>query len=282
MLLLMIWFLSASAQEDFETIKNKADLAFMDGQYSDALKRYEQLIQSGEGDSTDMAMIYGYAAISEEQTGDKKQALQYYREALKRNVPQLMVYDQMIELAKAEKDHEAYEFALLQKQSEFPDFEASIIQSLAYHYFNTKQYDKLIEKSKILTGWYPDNATFHLFDAVARQNLDDVEGASASYKKVLAIDPDHAGANMGQGMILYKQASAVYDALKKNYESLEKPDRVDYSNYRKQLEKPKAIYNEALPYLIKAYKNPSYSSLKGVIRNCYLRTEDKETANKYL
>ena len=267
--------------QDFNDLQNKADLMFMDGKFDLALEQYKSLIQLDSGDSTQRANVFSYAGLCSEQLGQKKEALSYYKEALLLRVPQLMIYDKMISLAKEEKDNEAYEFALLQKGAEFPDFDVDIEQSLGYYYYNTKQYKKLLTTTSKLTEWFPDNARFFLFQAVAKQNLNDIKGAKVDYYKVLSLDPDNAGANMGIGMILYNNANEIYDKLKADYDAIVKPSRVDYSNFRTKLEEPKAIYEDALPYLLKAYENKSYASLKGVIKNSYLRLGNKENADKY-
>ena len=280
-LVLFFVFIFPSNAQDIDELKGEAEKAFMNSQFEESLGFYKQLIDTNDGDSIQRSMYYAYAGLSSEKLNQKKEALNFFKQAILLKVPRLMIYDKMISLAKSEKDNEAYEFALMQKMDAFPDFEGSVVQSLAYLYYNTKAYEKLLNTTDTLTKWYPDNAKFHLFSAVAKQNLGDVFGAKEEYLKVLGIEPDNAGANMGVGMILYNNASNEYDKLKTDYETLESPSRMDYSNFRKNLEKPQNIYKEALPYLLKAYENKSYSSLKGIIRNSYLRIGEAETADKY-
>ena len=268
--------------QDFSELQNQADKAFMDGKYEQALVQYKSLIALDDGDSIQRANVYSYAGFCSEELGQNKEALRFYKEALLLHVPQLMIYDKMINLAKNENDDEAYEFGLLQKKSEFPEFEAAIVQSLGYHYYKTKQYKELLGTTTKLTEWFPDNAKFILFQAVAKQNLGDEEGAKADYAKVLSLDPDNAGANMSVGLILYNKANKIYDKMKGEYDAIKNPSRIDYSNLRSNLEEPKAIFEEALPYLLKAYENKSYGSLKAVIRNAYVKLGDKEKADKYL
>lgn len=267
--------------QNFNDLQKIADLDFMNGKYVEALEQYNGLIKLEIADSVQLANLYSYAAMCNEELGKNDTALKFYKKALVLHVPQLMIYDKMVALAKTEKDDDAYEFALLQKESEFPDFEVSIQQSLAYHYYNTKQNKKLLACTGKLTEWFPDNTKFFLFEATAKQNLNDIEGAKVAYTKVLSLEPDNAGANMGIGMILYNKANIIYDKMKADYDAINKPSRVDYSNFRTKLDAPKAIYKEALPYLQKAYKNKSYASLKGIIKNIYIRMGDKENADKY-
>lgn len=267
--------------QDFSTVKTNADLAYIDKNYEKALGLYETIMNTSDADSSDLGLIYGNAAICSEKLDNTAKAIDYYKKAVAYKIPQLMIYDKLIQLTKDAKDNEGYEFALLNKQLEFPEFEIEVKQKLVYLYYNSRQYEKLLPVVTSLLEWYPDYSKYHLFNAVAKQNLNDIEGAELEYDKTLELDPNDAGANLGKGMILYNRASAMYDKMKNKYEALEKPDRIDYSNYRKNIEKPKAIFNEALPYLLKAYENKAYSSIKGIIKNTYLKLEDKESADKY-
>ncbi|MFA9390811.1 MAG: tetratricopeptide repeat protein [Prolixibacteraceae bacterium] len=267
--------------QDFDAIKTNADQAYVSNNYPKALELYQQILNGAEADSADMALIYSNAGMCCTQLNQSNEAIAYFKKAVSYKVPQLMIYDKLIEMTKAAKDYKNYEFALLHKLEEFPDFIGDVNSKLAYHYYNTQQYDKVLEVTNTLIEWYPDNAKYWLFNAVARQNLNDLPGAEKAYDKVLVLDPEQAGANMGKGMILYNRATAMYDKMKNAYDALDKPDRVDYSNYRKEIEKPKAIFAKALPYLLKAYENKAYASLSGIIKTTYLRLEDKQNADKY-
>ena len=267
--------------QDFDQIKTDADLAYVNKNYEKALGLYESIMNVSNVDSSDIVLIYSNAGVCCEKLNKNAEAIKYYKEAVKYKVPQLMIYDKLIQLAKDADDNDNYEFALLEKQSEFPEFEIEIKQKLVYLYYTTSQYKKLLETTNALLNWYPEYFKYHLYKGIALQNLNDIKGAEKAYEEALKFNSDDAGANFGKGMILYNRASDMYDKMKKEYESIEKPDRIQYSDYRKNIEKPKAIFNDALPYLLKAYENKAYASMKGIIRNIYLKLEDKENADKY-
>jgi tetratricopeptide (TPR) repeat protein len=266
---------------EVESLLAAAEAAYMTGQHEKAIGQYEIILQMKGVDSVQRSLASGYAGLCNQELGKNREALAYYREAILLQVPRLDIYERMITLAKQEKDHSAYEFALIQKMEAFPDLEISAIQSLAYHYYNTKQYEKLLECTEQLTEWLPRNAKFHYFSAVAKQKTGDIEGARVAFKTTLEIDPGHAGANMGLGMILYNEATELFTEAIKEYESIKDPDRVDYYHYNKSIEKPQEIYRQAIPYLLKAYEDKFYSGLRGAIYNSYMRLEDMENANKY-
>jgi len=267
--------------QDFFDRKAKADFAYINSNYDEALELYRSIMNFPGVDSANVALVYANAGICCENLQKNTEAIAYYKEAVRFNVPQLMIYDKLISMAKDAKDNSIYEFALLRKKSAFDEFEIEVNQKLVYLYYNTKQYQQLLEISNFLLEWYPDYSKYHLYNAVARQNLNDIDGAEKEYEKAIEFDPADAGANMGKGLILFNKAEKIYDNCKSRYETIAKPDRIDYSNYRKCLEGPKAIYSECLPYLLKAYENKSYSSLKDFIKKTYLRLEEKENADKY-
>jgi tetratricopeptide (TPR) repeat protein len=271
----------SSGTGEVGSLLEAAEVMFIAGKYGEALAQYEVIFGTQEADSVQRSLARGYAGLCSEGLGKSREALAFYREAILMKVPRLDIYERMISLAKKEKDHAAYEFAQLSKIEAFPDFEAAVVQNLAYHYYNTKQYDKLLGCTRQLNEWFPGNAKFHYFGAVAEQKTGDIEAARAGFRTVLEIEPDHAGANMGMGMILYNEATELFTTAIREYESIRDPDRVDYHYYNKAIEKPQAIYRQAIPYLLKAYANKSYSGLRGAIYNSYMRLEDMENANKY-
>jgi tetratricopeptide (TPR) repeat protein len=278
--LLFFFNLTVPAQ-DVASLMSSAENSFIESDYEKALKGFMEIISMNDTDSVTRSLAYAYAGLCSEELGENENALSYYKEALLYKIPRLDIYDKMISLSKKVNNDTLYEFALQKKLKAFPDFEAQIVQSLAYHYYNTKQYEELLEATGKLTEWYPDNPRFHFFHAIAAQNSGDLEAARTSFQTALELDPDHPGANMGMGMLLYNQATELFTKAIKEYESIKNPDRVDYAVYNRNIKEPQAIYREAIPYLLKAYEDKSYSGLRGAIYNSYMRLEEMENAEKY-
>lgn len=276
-------FVSLSVQaQNIDTKLDKIQTDLMNSNFEVALGECESLITAGGGDSLQQATLYSYSGIASEQLKKAPDAIKYYKKAVQLKVPRLDIYDRLISLTKKSGDDDDYEFALNEKMKAFPDFRKSIVQSLAHLYLQTKQYDKLIETTKELTVWFPNNPTFFSYQGAAYQNLGQVDKATADYKKVLELDPENAYANMAYGMILYRKASKIFDKSKKEYEAIKKPDWKDFNKYDKSLAGPKSIYQEALPYLLKAYSDKNYSSsLKGVLSRIYTRLGEKDKAAQY-
>ena len=273
--------ISSIQAQDFDDKLTDAKIAMMDGKYETGLNICKQLISSGNADSTKLAEAYASAGMASEALKNLPDALHYYSKAVEFQVPQFDIYDKLISLSKKEQNDSIYEFALLEKMKAFPDYEDPVTKNLANHYAKTEQYSKLVKTSDKLLGWYPDETKYLFFKAVALQNLGQVDEAQDYYRKILELDPDHPGANMSVGLMIYNKGSEIFTARKNEYEAIAKPDRVDYATYNRGIEEGKKLYREAAPYLIKAYESGSYPSLKRVLFNLYVLLEEKEKAEPY-
>lgn len=278
--MLLITWTSTQAQD----INSKIDdikTILINGNYEQGLNECKSLIESNLCDTTQLAVLYGYAGLSSEVLKHKTEAINYYKKAVELQMPQLDVYDKLINLSKKEKNDSIYEYALLEKAKAFPEYTKEIKGSLAYLYINTRQYEKLLSTTNELLGWNPNESNFIYFKGVALQNLGQIEEAKACYKEVIKLNPDHPDANMSLGMILYNDGSEIFAKRKKKYEAIAKPDRMDYFDYNKGIEEGKNIYKEALPYLLKAYESGSYPDLKQILFNTYTRLEQLDKREAY-
>lgn len=278
--LICCFWATVNAQDVNEKIDNiKSTL--INGNYAEGLKQCEEVLKSGISDTMQLAMVYGYAGLSSEALKHKTEAIYYYKKAVALQMPQLDVYDKLINLSKKEKNDSVYEYALLEKLKVFPEYSDEVKKSLAYLYINTKQYENLLDITNELLTLHPKEVNYLYFKGVALQNLNKPEEAKVFYTETLNLDPEHSGANMSLGLILYNNGSEIFLKKKKEYESIAKPDRVDYHNYDVGIEKGRVLYRQALPHLIKAYESGSYPDLKPIIFNAYIRLEQKEKAEPY-
>ena len=280
-LIFLIFTAMVVKSQDVDSRIDDIKSALINGDYETGLKQCESLLQSGVGEPSQLALIYGYAGLSSEVLKRKAEALIYYKKAVELQMPQLDVYDKLINLAKKEKNDSIYEFALLEKLKAFPEYNDEVKKSLVYLYINSKQYEKMLTVTNELLVLYPNNDNYLYFRGVAYQNFNKIEDAKVTYAEVLKINPDHAGANMSLGLIIYNEGSEVFLQKKKRYESIAKPDRVDYWEYEKGFEMGKTIYRKALPHLLKAYESGSYPELKPILFNTYVRLEQKDKAEQY-
>lgn len=277
--LFITWLVVVAQSVDSKIDDIKSTL--INGDYEAGLRECEALLKSGISDTIQLATVYGYAGLSSEALKHKTEAINYYKLAVELQMPQLDVYDKLINLSKKEKNDSIYEYALLEKSRAFPEYTDEVNKSLAYLYINKNQYEKLLSTTNKLLSLHPDDINYSYFKGVALQNLKQVEEAKVFYSEVMKLNPDHSGANMSFGLLLYNDGSEVYLQKKKKYEAIAKPDRVDYHNYEIGIEAGKTLYRQALPYLLKAYESGSYPDLKPILFNLYLRLEQKDKAETY-
>ncbi len=267
--------------QDVEVLFSTAKGMVVEQNYSGALSKYQEVFETGQGDSTQLGEAYGFTGISYEELGNKAEALNYYKKALDHKVLELSVYDKAIALSKEMKKDALHEWMLKEKLQYFPDFEVEIIKSLNTHYLKTKQYDQLLGSSESLIKWFPDSPKYPYYKGFAYQNIGKVDSAVVSYKESLLKDANYTSANVRLGHILFEKANKVYSAKKKAYEAIANPTRVDYSKYHKSLDQAKAIYKEAEVYLSKAYENKQDPQIKKLLFAVYMRLGEKDKAQLY-
>lgn len=273
--------LNVIAQELSEDL-NKIKSSFTEAKYEEALEQSNQIIHSPEGrDSVDMALAYSYAGFSCENLNKSTEAIENYKQAINYNVPRLDVYELLINLTQNTGDNENYVWALKAKMKSFPDFKYETSQSLAQHYLRTKNYEGLLTVTEELLAQYPDNTKFLYYKGLAYQNLDKEDKAYEVYENILKLEPENIGANMGAGVYLYKKGSMMFKTEKAKYDAKKSPTRVDYTNYVKSLDEAKAVYSDALKYLLVAYNDGGKTNLKGAIANIYTRLGEPEKAEQY-
>jgi len=278
---LLIMILTFSQAQDIDSKVDDIKTILIDGNYEAGLKECKALLETEISDTMQLSLVYGYAGLSSEILGHKEDAIEYYQKAVLYQVPQLDIYDKLINLSKKAKNDSIYEFALLEKSKAYPEYKQEIAESLAYHYVSTMQYEKLLSTTNELLSWFPNEINYLFFKGIALQNLNQVDEAKEYYAETVKLNPDHPGANMSLGMILYNDGSEIFSFRKKQYEAIAKPDRMDYLDYNQGIEKGKALYKKALPYLLKAYESGSYPDLKPILFNTYVRLEQKDKAEPY-
>ncbi len=267
------------SQEVNQQIEN-CKKALMEQRYSDVLSECDQLL-STDLDSANTALVYTFAGMAAKQQGDSQKALENLRKSIDYNIQQYDIYETFIALSNEMNDDENYEYGLIREKTVFPDLGYLVEPKLVNHYVKTKQYEKLIDASTEILKTEPNNADYHYYIGYAYQNLDNETKAEAAYLEALKIDPDHLNANMGLGIMYYKQASNEYSSQKKKYEKISNPSRIDYDNYKKSLAHSKTIYSKAIPYALKANELKPSDNMKGILYASYMRVGDKVSAEKY-
>lgn len=266
----------ASSGQDFDEKLKLTNKLVSEEKYEEAIEAYQSLINSGEGDSIQLAWVYGYSGTCYESLGKTDEAVSSYIKAVEMGFPNYSVYDKLNSIGKKKKDYQAQKVALEAKARMFPEVEVASLKSLCYVYANLKEYQQLEKTTATLISFPPVGYKTYYFRAVAFQQTKNVSEAMVNYKEALAVKPDDYGSNMNLGLIMYNLTSAKFEKQNKSYEAIAKPTRVDYSNYTKATEQLKKEYLEAEPYLLKAYQTKKNATLNKALYNLYARTQQKE------
>ncbi len=266
-----------------QSVNDHIDLCkkyMMEKKYSEVLNECKVLFQD-DLDSVNTASTYAFAGLANKELGNTDDAVTCLKTAIAYKVPQYDVYEIFISMTKDANDASNYEFGLIQEAKAFPDLAYLVEPKLINHYVKTKQYEKLVACSQKILEKDSTNVEYLYYTAYGYQNLNKIEEAEKYYQSVLEIDPDYKKANLSLGSLYYKRATNEYNIEKKKYEKIKNPSRLDYDQYRKNLENSKETYKKALPYLLKVYNQNPSSNLKGIIGNIYSRLGEKEKASQY-
>lgn len=119
----------------------------------------------------------------------------------------------------------------------------NLLLNQAQIYIDLKRMDKFTELMEEAVALDPSNPTLFFNLGVVNANENKVEAAKNYYKKAIELKPDYADAYMNLAIVILSGEKAIIDEMNKNFSNEKK-----YNELEKQ---QKALYNQALPYLIK-------------------------------
>jgi tetratricopeptide (TPR) repeat protein len=284
-LLVIVNFLSicliSFGQEDAKSFYYAGNSAFSEKQYDKALELYEKALTLGISDSIDRAWILGYAGMCYEELNQPQKAKEYYTNSILFGFPNTAIYNKMVSFSKKNNDLDGQEFALINLKKKFPE-ETDNVNSKLVTIYNAKKdnskllvlYDEMIAR---------DSSNYRLFlnkgNILAQQNKRNE--AKNLYNQALKLNPEDAKANMYLGLMLYNEGTEIYDREKAKYNRLKTPTTNDYVQYQRNVMKGKNLYNEAEPYLVRAYNAEQDATVKKALFNIYDRTDQPAKAQKY-
>ncbi len=281
-LITLLVFLSANIMaQDFDAALNKANSKFFEENYKDALSEYQQLHESGLGDTIQQSWVFGYIGVCFQELGQIEEAKNNYREALKKGTPEPSFYSKLLAIYKSEKNVDGQEFVHFSKRKNLPYEYGKATKSLAFLYLNSKQFQKLLPVCDELLETSPDNPKYWYFKAVAYQKLKENDKAVVAYKKTLALNPEHVNSNMNLGLILFFRANKKYEKAVNNYDAIKKPTNADYDKCKVKLNVAIVQFKEAEPFLQKAYKAKPNQNLKKALYTLYKKVKEYKKAEQY-
>lgn len=280
-ILALFFSVQCFAQEDFSSLTKKANEAVVNKNYQEALSHFDAAFKLGDPDSTKIAWNAELAGISALQIDENEKAIGYFTRALKYGTTDMNIYNRLIQVAKDTKNTEAEEEALLLGQKCFPELAAKNNSKLLYLYYNSQQYEKAVNMADILIEAQPQKTKVHYLKAVSLYKLERYDEAISELEQIIDEEPENTEVNSLLGIIYYRQAKDKFDKFTDDYNNLQKPDRVDYAVYMRNIATCKPTYEKALPYLLKAYEAKPDNVVKVAIFNSYIQLEQKDKAEKY-
>ena len=175
--------------------------------------------------------------------------------------PQL--YEAASSLALMEKDTALYNQLVEEGRKKYPK-NANLLRAELQILFNKKQYDKALQNLDQAIAQNPESVVMRYNKGVILQTeMGRTEEALQAYQKALELDSGYTDALYMSSIIYIDSANAVGDRM--NELPLDAT-----SKYEKLKKKQKTIFEEALPYLEKAYEaNPDDSQVITALRQVY-------------
>lgn len=268
----------ANAQETFEELNKKANEALSNKKYEEALKFFESAIKTGSEDQSELAWTASLAGLCAQQMSNKAKAIKFNNVAIDNNSTDAILFETQLELAESMEDDETTEKVLLTGRDRLEEKYQKYTIKLLYFYYNKKEFDRVLVTADEVLKFNPDHLKTHYFKGVANLMNRNEEGAVESFENALAIDSMDLNSNKQLGLLYFNKGSSVHDKSKAKYNSLTKPTRVDYHNYRMEIEKADPPYKKAIPYLKKWYQQKPGNDVKEALNLIYTRLGNKEKA----
>lgn len=220
--------------------------------YKNALKNFEKSLFLSDLVGKIDTVVYYYAAFAADKAENYKDAGTYYKKLIKYKYgkdskEKASMYIFYAQTFMAQQDTVKYIETLDKGRKAYPEESILIIEMINY-YITIGKPEKAEEMILLAIEKDPENKVLHfnigtIFEATGR-----AEEAVTSYKKAIAIDSNYFDANYNLGALFINMAAEVHE--KQQALGMSKEDQKKYD----QLQKEKtALYENALPFLEKAY-----------------------------
>ena len=147
----------------------------------------------------------------------------------------------------------------------------NLLLNQAQMYVELKRMDKFAKLMEEAVALDPTNPILFFNLGVVNANENKVEAAKNYYKKAIELKPDYADAYMNLASVILSGEKAIIDEMNKNLSNAKK--------YNKLEKEQKALYNQALPYLIKGDELNRTIETVRILMNIYDTLEITEKAD---
>lgn len=219
---------------------------------------------------TNYILVAAYAAQNMQ---DYPSAISLYTFLYEMNTDNETVYSNLADLLMLTKADDASVLAVIEKgRSRYPTDKNLIISELNYYLAKgmaSNVVDKLVAAIKL----DPNNAELYFALGTAYDQMDNFDKSKEAYESAIQKNPKYYDAYYNLGALYYNLA------IQFNRQMNELPDN-DLKGYKQLEGERNALYNQALPYLEKAYQlNPEHADNKAALKEIYARMSMFEKLN---
>lgn len=233
---------------------------YQDGEYG---KAYEQFMLSSLVKPSDTtAFLYGAIAAINDDKHDE--ALACYYKLIDLNYHDKDVYNGIIYLERVHTKNEEKALEVIGKARKHYPNDKNLMKDEINILIALKKVDDARNKLEAAIKEEPDNAILYYNLAFLFERANENEKARQHYAKAIEIDPEYYDANFNLGANYYNAAA----------ELIRVANDMDYKTYQKEgkkyIDRAKAQFKEALPYLEKAERiQPNDITLLSTLQTIY-------------
>ncbi len=275
----MMWGCSTGTK--VASVKETADQAFDNANYTAALAGYEQIIREFETEGrTDECPVYGKAGLAAMETGNINKALDYLQMDIYTAFATAETYRGLAGGYRKIDNLSKEIMALKDYISKFPEGEHidEIRTRLFETYVESENWEFAVELWPQLPDSEKDESLISKWFAVNRA-LENNDQANIISIRLLKINPNHIPALEWQAEMAYDKAESHYQREMEAYEK-NKTNR----QYKKLLEELKVVtteFQDAKQRYKKLYDLDPKPEYARYLSNIYVRLNDKEKADYY-
>ncbi len=253
--------------QEADVAKSNAIIAEGNDNYKKAAGLYKNAIELySSQEKTDTFCIFkagqNYVRVKEYETGVK-----YLKKAETLNYNNSSLYLYLADGYNGLKNHEKAEFTYKKGMELYPEEKANYLKKLSYFYYNIQDYEKAINSIDEALIFFPANSKLLYLKGNSLGKQTKYDEAINVFNDILTKDSENKKAINKLGVMIFKKTDVLYKKEIKRYEKIKNPDRIDYHQYKKNLEQINLGYKNALPYLEKARASSPNDKL---ILNCLL------------
>lgn len=269
---------------DTAYVQNSGLAYYFAGNYKNSNEKYNELLDSGyTGISKTFSAVNAVSGAREvfasEEEMNKRVKLKLASDPKVEDRPSQ--HNEIIKMiAKnyiALKDNEKALEAIHEAQKESPD-DYGLLVDEANVYFamgNNQMFKDKLEQAVIIN---PTDPKLHYNIGVMKMELNDLDGAIASFKTALKYEPDYLDAINNIGAAILKKAEPIVEEMNNSLS--------DFAKYDKLQAQQLDIYREALPYYEQVYQMDNQNitvmqTLMGIYENLEMYEKAKEIREIY-